>query len=480
MWHSTLKSVFGHTTLKPGQAQIIEAILGGRDVLGVLPTGYGKSLCFQLPTVILGGMTLVVSPLLALMHDQVDSLRKKGLSATALTSEHATQDRTRVLEEVRTNKLQFLYCSPEQLPNPAVHKAITRAPPQLVVIDEAHCIEDWGHDFRPAYLKIQTTLATLSPRPIWTAFTATATTETESHIISSLVLHNPVRVRHSPLKQNLRLQVHHCQTQLEKELLLLRIVLNQRPARGIVYCGTRHTVERIGWMLKQWGVRVRSFHGALDAEEKKGALDEFLSGAVRVMVATTAFGMGVDAPDIRWILHIQLPLSIEQYVQEIGRAGRDGASATAILLTHQSDIRIVTGLLKRSAHVKKQRKRFTQLQQLLTLESCLWHGIATYFSYQEAQMCARCSKCAEQVVTHPLLQYVSVPEYRVLQRWASDTQIKREALPDTLLCYIALAWTASRTNPALKNRIPELIPGIGQGRRAFVQHMIKYADATKD
>jgi ATP-dependent DNA helicase RecQ len=332
----TLAEVFGHPGFRPGQAAVVEAVLGGRDCIAVMPTGAGKSLTYQLPARLLGGTTLVVSPLIALMKDQVDAMARAGLRATFLNSTLSPEERRERVVALRRGEVELLYAAPEGL-EASVGGALSGLGLSLIAVDEAHCISHWGHDFRPAYRN----LAGLKDRygaPVL-ALTATATPAVTRDIAGQLGMVDPHVVTGSFLRRNLKLHaVKKGGEGPTAREAILRVVRARRGQSGIVYALGRRTVEGTAGFLADHGVRAAAYHAGLDAEERARVQEAFREGALEVVVATVAFGMGIDKPDIRFVLHQDLPRSLEAYSQEVGRAGRDGADSDCVLFYSWADV----------------------------------------------------------------------------------------------------------------------------------------------
>ena len=327
---------FGLRAFRPGQREAIEAVLAGRDVIAVMPTGAGKSLCFQLPALVGGGTTVVLSPLIALMKDQVDALRARGLAAAALHSLMAPSERAAAEAELAAGRLRLLFVAPERLASGAFREALARARPTRLVVDEAHCISQWGHDFRPDYRRIGLLRAELGVPAA--AFTATATPEVREDIALQLGLHQPLELVTGFERPNLTLSVEPCRSR-EHKLAALAALVAGIGTPGIVYAATRRNVEMWGEALEALGLRAGRYHAGLGEEERTRVQDEFLAGRLDAIAATNAFGMGIDKRNIRFVAHADLPGSVEAYYQEAGRAGRDGEPSQCTLLFSPADVR---------------------------------------------------------------------------------------------------------------------------------------------
>jgi ATP-dependent DNA helicase RecQ len=331
-----LKDVFGHPDFRPGQAAIVEAVLSGRDVVAVMPTGAGKSLTYQLPSRLLGGTTLVVSPLIALMKDQVDAMTRAGLRATFLNSTLDPDERRARVLSLRRGEIELLYAAPEGL-EASVGGALDGVGLSLLAVDEAHCISHWGHDFRPAYRNLQGLKARFGVPVL--ALTATATPTVTRDIATQLGMERPLVVKGSFLRRNLKLHaVKKGGDGPTAREAILRLVKARRGQSGIVYALGRRTVEETAEYLADHGVKAAAYHAGLEAEQREKVQDAFKAGAIDVVVATVAFGMGIDKPDIRFVLHRDLPRSLEAYSQEVGRAGRDGKDSDCVLFYSWADV----------------------------------------------------------------------------------------------------------------------------------------------
>jgi ATP-dependent DNA helicase RecQ len=395
---------FGHSGFRPGQQGVIEAILAGRPALAVMPTGGGKSLCYQLPSVALDGVTLVVSPLIALMKDQVDALRAKGIPAAFLNSSQSFPEQQEVLRAAQHGDLRLLYVAPERFRYEGARAALARLPLSLFVVDEAHCISQWGHDFRPEYRQLGAAARELQV-PRIAAFTATATPRVQQDIISQLGLQDPLVVVAGFMRPNLRLEVRQVRRMTDKHAAI-RAVAQDREGSVIVYCATRNNCGEVVAHLERAGIRASVYHGGLPDEERRRAHDAFSSDPKAVIVATNAFGMGIDKPNIRAVVHYDVPGSIEAYYQEAGRAGRDGEAARAILLFTYADTRYHEFFIQkggeelspevRAEWVAMETQRLRQVVRYAYEEGCRHRAILHYFgepTHGGRASCGVCDRC---------------------------------------------------------------------------------------
>jgi ATP-dependent DNA helicase RecQ len=403
--------MFGYDSFRPGQEEAINGIMSGRDTLAVMPTGAGKSLCYQIPAMLLPGMTIVISPLISLMKDQVNALRGAGCPAAYLNSSLNAQEYFQTVDEINSGKVKLLYIAPERLqrgdifpdgegaPNAAAasSNASPKAPP-LIVIDEAHCISQWGHDFRTSYLEIAGFVKSIKPRPITAAFTATATPKVREDIERFLALENPVSINTGFDRPNLYFEV---QKPRDKKAALLECLASRKKSSGIVYCATRKAVDELYLALPRYGFSVTRYHAGLEDGERRGNQDDFLYDRKTVMIATNAFGMGIDKPNVRFVIHYNMPKNIESYYQEAGRAGRDGAPADCVLLYSGQDVRINEYLITHNdedaepnpelqAH---NRELLRQMTFYATGNECLRRRLLAYFGENPPAYCGRCSVC---------------------------------------------------------------------------------------
>ena len=332
---ASLRQHFGFEDFREGQRDVIASILEGKDAVVVMPTGSGKSLCYQLPALILDGVTLVVSPLIALMKDQVDALQARGLPATFINSSISDQEQRERIDALRRREHKLVYIAPERFRSSRFTSALQQIPISLFAVDEAHCISTWGHDFRPDYLRLRGIIRSLGTVQTL-ALTATATPYVRSDIIQQLGLDKPQTFVSGFDRPNLSIEVVHTEKEREK-IARIRSLAKQNPGSGIIYASTRKAVEQVGSKLKALDLKVSLYHAGMTDGQRVKAQDEFMSGRTQMIVATNAFGMGIDKPDIRFVVHYQMPGSIEAYYQEIGRAGRDGLPSTCVLLFNYAD-----------------------------------------------------------------------------------------------------------------------------------------------
>lgn len=330
-----LKRYFGYDSFRPGQAEIVDAILTGRDALAIMPTGAGKSICYQVPALLLPGITLVISPLISLMQDQVKALNAAGIRAAYINSSLSESQISRALNLAAEGSYKIIYVAPERLESGAFRSFATAADISMVTVDEAHCISQWGQDFRPSYLKILDFVDSLPERPILSAFTATATREVRDDIICTLRLHDPELLVTGFDRPNLYFQVE--QTH-RKDDFVLQYLRDHPGESGIIYCATRKNVDKLQALLADYGFAATKYHAGLAAETRKKNQNDFIYDKAPVIVATNAFGMGIDKSNVRFVIHHNMPESIEAYYQEAGRAGRDGEPSRCTLLWNESDI----------------------------------------------------------------------------------------------------------------------------------------------
>ena len=399
-----LKQYFGYDSFRPGQDELVQAILSGRDTLGIMPTGAGKSICYQVPALALPGLTLVVSPLISLMKDQVGALNEAGVPAACINSAMFFEEMRDALYFAGRGQYKLLYVAPERLTAPFFLDFARRVPISMVTVDEAHCISQWGQDFRPSYLKILDFLAALPQRPLVSAFTATATAEVRDDIIRALGLEEPFVITTGFDRPNLYFAV---EKPSSKPSALLAHLMQRRDKSGIVYCSTRKTVEEVCDMLLSRGLPATRYHAGLDPEERLANQDDFLYDRKTVMVATNAFGMGIDKSNVSFVIHYNMPKNMESYYQEAGRAGRDGEAADCILLYNGQDVRTAEFLIEHSHEnedesmdektrrqlIERDMERLKQMTFYATTTDCLRRYILNYFGEKAPLCCGHCGNC---------------------------------------------------------------------------------------
>ncbi len=420
-----LKTYYGYDSFRPGQEPIIDALLAGRDVLNVMPTGGGKSLCYQIPAMLLPGITLVVSPLVSLMRDQVTQLVQMGIPAAFLNSSLTFRQYQLALSRAKDGWYRIIYVAPERLNTPAFQEFVQSASISLLAVDEAHCISQWGQDFRPAYLTIPDFLASLPQRPPVGAFTATATPKVREDIQRLLKLEQPLEQVTGFDRANLYFEVRHPSSRPAELLSVIR----EHPGEcGIVYCSTRKNVEEVCDALCAAGLDATRYHAGLEPEERRKNQEDFLFDRRRIMVATNAFGMGIDKSDVRYVVHYNMPKDLESYYQEAGRAGRDGAAASCILLYSGQDVRTAQYLIDHSQPAEgvspetaaqlRQRdlERLKQMTFYCRCRGCLRQFLLSYFGEHAPANCGNCWNCL-----HNFEERDIGPEARRILRCVSDT-----------------------------------------------------------
>ena len=389
-----LNKYYGYNSFRKGQYEIISNILRGRDSFCILPTGAGKSICYQIPALMFNGITIVISPLISLMKDQVDNLNSNGINARYINSTQKLEVSDEIIELCKKGEVKLLYIAPEKLENEFFKRKLRLLNISQIAIDEAHCVSMWGHDFRKSYGLIAEFIDNLRIRPVVTAFTATATEVVRKDVINLLKLRNPYIYIGSFDRENLEIKLYIEEDKLE---LVKDIIREREGEAGIIYCATRKEVDGLYYYLKDLGYDVLKYHGGLKDSEKEFYQDEFLNENSNVMIATNAFGMGIDKSNIRYIIHFTIPKNIEGYYQEIGRAGRDGFSAKCYLFFNRADIRTLEYLIYATVQLNRKEIEIKKLQQMIDFcetKECLRAFILRYFGEQNIRVyCTNCSNC---------------------------------------------------------------------------------------
>lgn len=390
-----LKQYFGYDEFRPGQKEIIQKVIDQENVLGIMPTGSGKSICYQLPSLLLDGITVVVSPLISLMKDQVDAANQLGIPATFINSSLDGYETARRFQEIDRQQYRLLYIAPERFIMPDFIQAMNRWNVCVIAIDEAHCISQWGHDFRPSYLQMAKQLDQLPNRPVIVALTATATIQVAADIKRLLKIPDGNHIQTGFGRENLRFQVVKDQ---KKEQYLVEYLKINKNQSGIIYAATRKEVDRIYHLLKKFGFSIGRYHGGLKENERTAMQEAFLYDRLQLIVATNAFGMGINKSNVRFVIHYQIPGSLEAYYQEAGRAGRDGLSSEAILLFAPQDIQVQKFFIQQSQREEEQKQKEYEKLKAMTeyayIESCLQQYILNYFG-ETSSPCNRCGNCLD-------------------------------------------------------------------------------------
>lgn len=404
--YGILKQYYGYSSFRKGQEKIISSLLDGRDVFAIMPTGSGKSLCYQIPALAFDGITLVVSPLISLMQDQVRSLIAMGVRAAYLNSSLTPRQIQLATENAAKGVYKIIYVAPERLNTPNFLNFAVNSSISLVAVDEAHCISQWGQDFRPAYLRINEFIAKLKKRPPVAAFTATATDRVKKDINKKLGLVHPLRYTGGFDRPNLYFSIEESLNKLE---YTRKYIAAHKDDSGIIYCSTRKETERTADVLSSCGVSVRAYHAGMKDADRKTVQEDFIYGKVKVISATNAFGMGIDKPDVRYVIHMNMPARMEDYYQQAGRAGRDGEQADCILLYSPSDIILnrymIDQIPENDPLTPEQRKRYIDVESAClehmifystSKYTCLRKRILNYFGENTSAYCGNCSICRKK------------------------------------------------------------------------------------
>ena len=426
-----LKQYFGHSGFRPGQEPLVDALLSGRDALGVMPTGAGKSVCYQLPALLLPGLTLVISPLISLMKDQVAALAQAGIPAAYINSSLDAEEYREVYRRVRRGDCKLLYVAPERLQAEGFRRLLGELPVSLVAVDEAHCVSQWGQDFRPSYLEIAELVRALPVRPPVGAFTATATAAVRRDIETLLELRDPLRVTTGFDRPNLFFEVVRPR---DKDLWLSRFLAERPEQSGIVYCVTRKAVDAVTAALLAQGVPAARYHAGMEDGERRRSQEGFVYDQARVMVATNAFGMGIDKSNVSFVVHYNMPKDLESYYQEAGRAGRDGAPAECILLFSPGDVQTAKYLISapqggeeqetRREVLRRDMERLEQMVGYCKTDGCLRGWLLDYFGEARAAQCGSCGNCRSAFVERD----ITIPAQKILSAVARVEKKYRSGL----------------------------------------------------
>ncbi|MEG1965778.1 MAG: DNA helicase RecQ [Oscillospiraceae bacterium] len=401
--YSILKKYYGYDAFREGQEEIIQNILHGRDTIAIMPTGAGKSICYQIPAIAMSGITLVICPLISLMKDQVATLNQIGVRAAFLNSSLSLNQFNKAIENAKNGVYKIIYVAPERLFTNIFLDFALSAKISMIAIDEAHCISQWGHDFRPSYTKIRSFIDLLNEKPKIAAFTATATQQVKTDIINQLHLENPLELTSSFDRKNLYFAV---EKPIDKNEYILKYLKENPDKSGIIYCSTRKQVEELGVLLSEKKYDVGIYHAGMKDEERNANQDNFIFDRCKIMIATSAFGMGIDKSNVSFVIHYNMPLNIEAYYQEAGRAGRDGENADCILLYSGSDVRLNHFLIEKGieksnleseeeciALKNRESEKLKKITFYSTTNQCLRKFILNYFGENSENKCNFCSNC---------------------------------------------------------------------------------------
>ncbi|OPX50437.1 DNA helicase RecQ [Clostridium thermobutyricum] len=389
-----LNKYYGYKSFRKGQEEIINNIINGNDVLAIMPTGGGKSICYQVPAIAMDGLTIVISPLISLMKDQVDSLNSLGIDSAYINSSLSNIEIQEVYFRLNTGDIKILYVAPERLEGVEFLNIIKSLKVSQIAVDEAHCVSQWGHDFRSSYKRIYNFIEALPKRPVVTAFTATATKEVREDILESLKLRDAKIFISGFDRENLKITV---ERGISKNIYILDYIEENKGESGLIYCSTRKEVDKLCDLLKANGINALSYHAGLSDMERKKNQEDFIYDKVDVMIATNAFGMGIDKPNIRYVIHYNMPKNIEGYYQEIGRAGRDGEKSECILLFSPGDVQTQKYIIETgTTNPFRKRNELEKLQSMIDLvysNGCYKKYILNYFGEEREEDCNNCSNC---------------------------------------------------------------------------------------
>ena len=459
-----LQNTFGLDGYRPGQKEAVQAILSGRDVLCILPTGAGKSLCWQLPAVVQGGVTLIISPLIALMRDQVQHLESVGISAVSLDSLMTQQEKEWAVQRIRKGETRIVFVSPERLQNPLFQNLCRELQPWLIVVDEAHCAVQWGESFRPAYSLIGEFLMSLPQRPVVCAMTATADRKMQHGICRQLRMHPIKRVTLPVIRDNLIYEVH---TTLNRTGEILHL-LQEKPGKAVIFCRSRVRTEALSRLLISYGLEAAFYHAGMEREERVGLQHAFMAGQVRVLCATSAFGLGVDIPDIRLVVHDYLPDNLIDYVQQSGRAGRDGNDAWCVLFLEPNELVRQTALerkakekyqgnaIERHLILRKKQREIRRVINVLMASDCIPSAAAKAFGHRCGR-CGQCSACRRGRLIRKTISFAGRKPWHIrawILVWQRNALAKklhlppRKILPDSAVMMAAKWYAVPKAAPS--------------------------------
>lgn len=433
--YEILKKYFGYDSFRNGQEQLIDAVISGRDVFGIMPTGAGKSMCYQIPALMLSGITLVISPLISLMKDQVAALNQAGVYAAYLNSSLTQGQYFKALGFAKSGKYKIIYVAPERLLTESFLDFAMNADISFISVDEVHCVSQWGQDFRPSYLKIVDFVQRLKKRPVIGAFTATATTEVKNDVIKILKLREPKIVTTGFDRKNLSFFVKHTK---DKKAELFKILREHYDESGIIYCITRKLVEEVYDALSDRGIEAAKYHAGMTDEERIRNQEAFTSDRARIMVATNAFGMGIDKPDVRFVIHYNMPKNMESYYQEAGRAGRDGEKSDCYLIYSPQDVHTNRYFIENNREneelseaelervLEKDRERLKQMTFYCHTRYCYRKYMLNYFGEKAESFCGSCGNCLKKLTADTYQEQLDkYPSYDSTIRLKKPEPVKR-------------------------------------------------------